>query len=175
MSSRRRNQSQVPSTSAPASGLALSQNSHQLPFPSNTQLQSRSLQSPQEKQQSQPVSPWSAHASPFGQSPLPFLQNGDTLSTSATAAGELFLFGSYVHSSKSPSDDLYVFSTRDFSTTLLQTSGDIPSRRYGHRAVLIGTILLILGGKTGSSDQNAQNVSRDESFYLLNLGMFQAF
>ncbi|KAF8492375.1 hypothetical protein F5888DRAFT_1806813 [Russula emetica] len=90
--------------------------------------------------------------------------NCHALSTSATAAGELFLFGGYVHSSSSPSNDLYVISTRDFSTNLLKTTGDVPSPRYRHRAVLSSTIFLIWGGFM-------QNPVLDDSLYLLNLGM----
>ncbi|KAI0283604.1 hypothetical protein BGY98DRAFT_1174113 [Russula aff. rugulosa BPL654] len=156
-------------------GPASSQVTQQLHFPTNPQSQSQSqshLQSHQEKQQSQPVYPWSAHASPFGQSPSPFLRKAHALSTSATPAGELFLFGGYVHKSKSPSNDLYVISTRDFSTTLLQTSGDVPSPRYGHRAVLTRTTLLTWGGEMGSGDQSARNQSNDDSVYLLDLGTF---
>jgi hypothetical protein len=96
---------------------------------------------------------------------MSFLREAFALSTSATAAGELFLFGGFVQGSRSASNDLYVISTRDFSTTLLQTSGDAPSPRYGHCAVLTSTILLIWGGTTNSTDQND-----DDSFYLLNLG-----
>jgi Galactose oxidase, central domain len=160
------------STLAPTSGLASSQVTRQLQFPTNSQSH---LQSPQENQQSQPICPWSAHAPPFRQSPSPFSRNSHALSTSATAAGELFLFGGCVHRPKSPSSDLYVISTRDFSTTLLQTSGDVPSPRYGHRAVLTSTTLLVWGGKTKSSKQNAHYQSNDDSFYLLNLGTSVVF
>ena len=142
-------------------------------FPPSRKSQSQShMQSPQEKKQSQPVSvcPWSAHAHPFGQSPSPFLRDSHALSTSATAAGELFLFGGYVHGSRSPSNDLYVISTRDFSTTLLQTSGDVPSPRFGHRTVLTSTILLVWGGMTNFRDQIMQNQALDDSLHLLNLG-----
>src|SRR5712691_7937826 len=67
------------------------------PFVSSRRAQSQSqsqshLQSPQGKQRSQPVYPWSAHAPPLGQSPSPFLRHAHALSPSATAAGELFLF-----------------------------------------------------------------------------------
>src|SRR6266566_2908794 len=92
----RKKHSKAPSTSSPASGLASSQVTQPLPvqFPTNSQSQSQShVQSTQELQQSQPVYPWSAHAPPFGQSPSPFLRHYYALSTSATAAGELFLFG----------------------------------------------------------------------------------
>jgi hypothetical protein len=166
--SRKKKHSEAPSTVTlvPAS----SQVTQQLHFPTNPQSQSH-----QEKQQSQPVYPWSAHASPFGQSPSPFLRKAHALSTSATPAGELFLFGGYVHKSKSPSNDLYVISTRDFSTTLLQTSGDVPSPRYGHRAVLTRTTLLTWGGEMGSGDQSVRNQSYDDSVYLLDLGMSDLF
>ena len=152
-----------PSNSGPANALASQSQARQQPqFPTKSQSQSRSAK---QTQQSQPVCPWSAHAPPSGQSSSPFFRNAHSLSTSATAAGELFLFGGYVHRSRPPSNDLYVISTRDFSTTLLQTSRDIPSPRYGHRAVLTSTTLLIWGGTTDSKDQ-----SDDDSFYLLNLG-----
>ena len=169
--------SRAPSTSDPASGFTSSEPSpSQVTHRRETQpSQSPSdLQlSPQENQQSQPVYPWSAHAPPPGQSPSPFLRHAHAYSTSATVAGELFLFGGCAHRPRSPSNDLYVFSTQDFSATLLQTSGDVPSPRYGHRAVLAYTTLLIWGGRTDFSEQgaqNAQNRSDDDSLYLLNLG-----
>jgi hypothetical protein len=168
-SHRKKKHSEAPSTSAPASGLASSQVTQQLEFPANSQSR---LQSPQEKQQSQPVCPWSAHIPRSGQSPPPFPRFLHTLSTSPTVPGELFLFGGYVFRSDSPSSDLYVISTRDFSTTLLQTSGDIPSPRFGHRAVLTGTTLSIWGG---TSDDSEDASGSDDSFYLLNLGTSDLF
>jgi hypothetical protein len=159
----KRRHSEAPATSAPASGLASSQVSQQLQFPANSQSH---LQSPQEKQQSQPVGPWSAHIPPSGQWPSPFPRRRHTISTTATAAGELYLFGG---KSNKPLSDLYVISTEDFSTTLLQTSGDIPSPRYGHRAMLTSTILLISGG-AGDDGQCS-----DDSLYLLNLGTSDIF
>jgi hypothetical protein len=41
--------------------------------------------------------------------------------------------------------------------------------------VLTSTTLLIWGGKTDFSDQEAQNQSDDDSFYLLNLGTSHLF
>jgi hypothetical protein len=169
----RKKKHSAPSTSAPVGGLASSQvSTQQLQLPTYSQSH---LQSPQERQQSQPVSPWSAHAPPSGQSPSPFPRNAhslSSLSTSATASGELFLFGGYVYKSRTPNNDLYVISTQDFSTTLLKTSGDVPSPRYGHCAVLTSTTLLIWGGTRGGT---AQNQNGDDSFYLLNLGMSDLF
>jgi Galactose oxidase, central domain len=167
---------EAPSTLAPASGLASSQLTQQLQFPTNSQSQSEShLQSPQEKQQPQPVCSWSAHTPPFGRSQSPFLRSYHTLSSSATPTGELFLFGGYIHSSKSLSNDLYAISIQDFSTTLLQTSGEVPSPRYAHRAMLTDTILLIWGGRTNLRNQDSQNPSHDDSFYLLNFGRSELF
>jgi hypothetical protein len=150
-----------PSTSeAAASGLTSSWVNQQL----------QNWRSPQQPH----VRPWSAHP-PIVQAQSPFLRNAYALSTTATPTGELFLFGGFVHRSKSPSNELYMFSTQDFSTTLLQTSGDVPSPRYGHRAVLSSTTLLIWGGRTDFSDQNARHQSNDDSFYLLNLGTSDLF
>jgi hypothetical protein len=141
--------------SAPTNGLALrSQASQQFPAKSQPSL------SPQQTQQSQPLYPWSAHTPPLGQWPSPFPRRRHAISTTATAAGELFLFGGI--SNDCIRSDLYVISTHDFSTTLLQTSGDFPGPRCGHCAVLTSTSLLIWGG--------IQNQSDDDSVYLLNIG-----
>src|SRR5580658_5565019 len=79
----------------------------------------------QSTQQPQPVCTWSAHAPKSGPSPSPFPRNKHSLTGIATAAGELFLSGGYEFGARvqSKSGDLYVISTRDFSTTILQTSG----------------------------------------------------
>ena len=86
--------------------------------------------------------------------------------SASASAGELFLFGGYMPGSKSATNDLYVISTRDFSISFFQTSGNAPSPRYGHRAVLTTDALLIWGGVT---DLKAREAS-DDSLYLLNLG-----
>ena len=161
----------------PANGLASqSQVSQQLQFPTKSQLQlqlqSRS-QSPQQTQQSQPLYPWSAHTPPSGQSLSPFPRRLHALSTTVTAAGELFLFGG--GTDDRICNDLYVISTRDFSTTFLKTSGNVPNPRYRHCAVLTSTTLLIWGGRTDFSDQEAPNQRDDDSFYLLNLGTSELF
>ena len=151
-----------PSNSAPANRLASQSQARQQPqIPTESQSQSQSRQQPL---------PWSAHTPPSGQRPSPFDRRLHAMSTGATATGELFLFGGYVYSSNSPSNDLYVISARDFSTTLLSTSGDIPSPRFSHQAVLTSTALLIWGGTTDSSDRND-----DDYLYLLNLGTSDLF
>ena len=123
-------------------------------------------ESTQVTQQQRPVCTcqWSAHAPQSGPSELPFPRHSHTLTATATAAGELFLFGGWVHGCAS--SDLYVFSTRDFSTTRLKTDGEVPTARGAHGAALIGTTLFICGGKAG-----AQPVLNHDSLYLLNLGI----
>src|SRR6266849_6596508 len=119
-------------------------------------------------QQPRPVCTWSAHVPQSGPSPPPFPRYCHALTATATAAGELFLFGGYVHGSAS--NDLYVISTRDFSTTLLQTSGKVPSPRVAHGAALTSTNFLIWGGMTNFGDQNVLNQRQDDSLYFLDLG-----
>ena len=116
-----------------------------------------------------PVCTWSAHP-PRIESGLsgyqaPFPRDSHTLTATANAAGMLFLFGGYQHSSTA-SDISYVFSTRDFSISRLWTSGEGPSPRGSHGAALIDTTLLIYGGKTTHGDY-----CNLDSLYLLNLGM----
>ena len=127
----------------------------------------------QSTQQPRPVCRWSAYAPQCGSSPLPFPRSAHTLTATGTAAGEFFLFGGFIgnasdYRGRCASSDLYVLSTRDFSTTLLQTSGEVPTPRASHGAALIGTTtLLICGGKPDSTDQNVLN---HDSLYLLDLG-----
>ncbi|KAI0267199.1 hypothetical protein BGY98DRAFT_1102241 [Russula aff. rugulosa BPL654] len=118
-------------------------------------------------QSTQPVCTWSAHAPKSGPSPSPFPRSYHSLTAIATAAGELFLFGGYDFGSRlqRKSGDLYVISTRDFSTTILQTSGEVPTPRWDHGTALIGTTLLICGG-----DTRHNGVAPNAPLYLLNLG-----
>ena len=157
-SPRKKKYSKAPSTSGPTGELASSQPSqvtqqlqsrYQVPTYSRSQSQLQSHLQSQGKQQSQPVCPWSTHTPPSGQWPSPFPRSFHALSTAATSAGELFLFGGSTHDRLR--NDLYMISTRDFSTTLMQTSGDVPSPRYGHLAVLTSTTLFIWGGRTDDS------------------------
>ena len=123
--------------------------------------------SSQQDQQPGPVCTWSAHAPQSGPSKSPLPRYYHAISATATAAGELFLFGGYAYTTSrdngyTRSDDLYVISTRDFSTTLLQTSGEVPSPRSGHDTALTSTNLLIWGG-------NVKGGPPDDSLRLLNL------
>jgi hypothetical protein len=129
-------------------------------IPSNN-LPAPWLTSESQFSQQPPVCTWSAHAPQSGPSPSPFPRYSHTLTP--TGAGELLLFGGYVHGADS---DLYVFSTQDFSTTLIQTNGEAPIPRYSHGAALIDSTLLICGGKTNAG----QGVLNHNSLDLLNLG-----
>ena len=122
------------------------------------------FQKPQLEPQLQAACTWSAHAPQSGSSPSPLPRHCHTLTATATAAGELFLFGGWVNN-RGATGDLYVFSTRDFSTSLLKTGGKTPSPRVTHVAALIGTIFLIYGGLVGTGD-----IDNDNSLYLLDLG-----
>ena len=169
--------SEMPSPFNSANGLPpQSQVTQQQQFPIGSRSQTNS-HSPQQKQQSQPINPWSAHTPPLGQSSSPLLRDSHTLSTTAIATGELFLFGGFVPSSRSGSNDLYMISTRDFSTTLLKTSGDVPNPRYGHCAAFTNTTLLILGGWVTSVTgiRRKKKYGHDDSLYLLNLGTSHLF
>jgi hypothetical protein len=62
-----------------------------------------------------------------------------------------------------------MFSTRDFSTTLLQTSGEVPGPRFRPAAALVSSVLLIWGGVTKFDDQGEPKGPYDDSLYLLSL------
>jgi hypothetical protein len=161
----------------------MEQSTQQLPSPFESQLPS-----PQQRQQSHDIYPWSVHhlnllpsnllsknAPPSGPSPSPFPRYGPALPATATAAGELFLFGGLALGSET--NDMYIFSTGDLSATLLQTSGDVPSPRVGHAGALVNDVLLIWGGDTnvGRREPEVLNGPRDDSLYLLNLGTLDLF
>ena len=145
----------------------------------NEEHKSNASQStPQQKRQSQPTYAWSSHISPLGQSPSLFPRYYHALSTTATAAGELFLFGGNTTNSfwSAGSSDLYMISTHDLSATLLNTSGDVPKPRYGHCAASTNTTLLILGGLVPSKTGLGIKKDRlDDSLYLLDFGTSDLF
>jgi hypothetical protein len=147
--------------------MSLSQTKHNVSPPPVNGLSPHNL-----AQQPRPVCTWFEHAPQSGPLPSPFPRDSYTLTTTAPAAAacEFLLFGGCVPGYVIR--DLYVFSTRDFSTTLLQTSGEAPTPRATYGAALIGTTLLICGGVPGFSGQNVLN---HDSLYLLNLGTSDLF
>lgn len=71
---------------------------------------------------------------------------------------------------ESARNDLYVFSTRDLSATLLQTTGEMPSPRVGHASALVSSVLVVWGGDTKTDPRARPTDKQDDSLYLLNLG-----
>lgn len=137
----------------------------------------------QQQQQQRPAYPWSQRrlqlpppvtipkpgvAPPTNPSPSPFPRYGHALPATATATGELFLFGGLVR--ETVRNDLYLLSTRDLSATLLQTAGEVPSPRVGHASALVGSVLIVWGGDTKTSGKAKLGDKQDDGLYLLNLG-----
>ncbi|KAG6862189.1 hypothetical protein C0995_004271 [Termitomyces sp. Mi166 len=102
---------------------------------------------------------------PTSPSPCPFPRYGHALPATATVTGDLYLFGGLVR--EVARNDLYLFSTRDNSTTLLQTAGEVPTPRVGHASALVSNVLIVWGGDTKSDSKSKEK--QDDGLYLLNL------
>ncbi|KAG1757769.1 hypothetical protein EDB19DRAFT_1891465 [Suillus lakei] len=100
-------------------------------------------------------------------SPSPFPRYGHALPATATSSGELYLFGGLVR--ETARNDLYLFSTRDLSATLVQTGGEIPSPRVGHASAIVSSVLIVWGGDTKTDPSSDQTEKQDDGLYLLNL------
>jgi hypothetical protein len=103
-------------------------------------------------------------------SPSPFPRYGHALPATATTSGELYLFGGLVR--ETARNDLYLFSTRDLSATLIHTAGEIPSPRVGHASAIVSSVLIVWGGDTKTDPMTNQSEKQDDGLYLLNLGTF---
>lgn len=66
-------------------------------------------------------------------------------------------------------NDLYLFSTRDLSATLVQTTGEIPSPRVGHASAIVSSVLIVWGGDTKTEPTANPAEKQDDGLYLLNL------
>lgn len=84
-----------------------------------------------------------------------------------TNSGDLYLFGGLVR--ETVRNDLYLFSARDLSATLLQTGGEVPSPRVGHASALVSNVLIVWGGDTKTDGKARPNDKLDDGLYLLNL------
>lgn len=157
------------------------------PHPHPPPQQSQQSQQPSQPQQPQqrPTYPWSVRrlllpppvvvlkpgvAPSTAPSPSPFPRYGHALPATATAAGELFLFGGLVR--EAARNDLYLFSTRDLSATLVQTTGEIPSPRVGHASAIVSSVLIVWGGDTKTDPAANPAEKQDDGLYLLNLGKY---
>jgi hypothetical protein len=76
---------------------------------------------------------------------------------------------------ESARNDLYLFSTRDLSATLLQTAGEVPSPRVGHASALVSNVLIVWGGDTKTDPKSKPSDKQDDGLYLLNLGVYLTF
>jgi hypothetical protein len=88
--------------------------------------------------------------------------------TVATANGELYLFGGLVR--ETVRNDLYQFSSRELSAKYIQTGGEVPSPRVGHKAAIVSSVLIVWGGDTKGDSQAQPTDKQDDGLYLLNLG-----
>lgn len=107
---------------------------------------------------------------PTSPSPSPFPRYGHALPATSTASGHLYLFGGLVR--ESARNDLYLFSAQDYSATLLQTGGEIPSPRVGHASAIVSNVLIVWGGDTKTDPKARPTDKQDDGLYLLNLGGF---
>ncbi|KAF9015562.1 hypothetical protein BDQ17DRAFT_1341282 [Cyathus striatus] len=107
-------------------------------------------------------------AQPTTPSPTPFPRYGHALPATATASGDLYLFGGLVR--EAARNDLYVFQARDNSASLLQTAGEIPSPRVGHASAVVSNVLIVWGGDTKTDPSKVRpGEKQDDGLYLLNL------
>ena len=158
------------------------------PHSSQTSPPQPQQQPPPQQPQQRPAYPWSARrlllppplvmpkpgAVPStSPSPPPFPRYGHALPATATANGELYLFGGLVR--EAARNDLYLFSTRDLSATLVQTAGEIPSPRIGHASAIVSSVLIVWGGDTKTDPLTDPTEKQDDGLYLLNLGMYLRF
>ncbi len=124
-------------------------------------------------------------APPGTLSPSPFPRYGLAANSTASATGEVYLFGGLVR--ESVKNDLYTVHVErvsqppvlatggivpgappppgSVSATLVQTMGEIPPPRVGHATVLVSNVLILWGGDTKVRADDKQ----DEGLYLLNL------
>ncbi|KAL4069765.1 hypothetical protein V8B97DRAFT_1872338 [Scleroderma yunnanense] len=154
-----------------------------IPQPPQTgQPQPQPQPQPPQPPQQRPTYPWSVRrlllppplvvlkpgvAPSTAPSPSPFPRYGHALPATATAAGELLLFGGLVR--EAARNDLYLFSTRDLSATLVQTTGEIPSPRVGHASAIVSSVLIVWGGDTKTDPTANPAEKQDDGLYLLNL------
>ncbi|KAH7320431.1 hypothetical protein B0J17DRAFT_685680 [Rhizoctonia solani] len=107
--------------------------------------------------------------------PLP--RYGHSVPLIATPGGDIFVFGGLVKDQVK--DDLWMFrgvwgpdaSSRRTSkemgvvASLLETTGDAPGPRVGHKSALVSSVLIVWGGDTLAKDGERN----DDGLYLLNL------
>jgi Galactose oxidase, central domain len=106
-------------------------------------------------------------------SPSPFPRRCHALLATGTETGDLFIFGGLVD--KTARNDLYRFSTRDLSATLLHTRGETPSPRVGHVSALASGVLIVWGGDTNMFPKSKPTEKHDNDLHLLDVGVYLNF
>ena len=106
-------------------------------------------------------------------SPSPFPRRCHALLATGTETGDLFIFGGLVD--KTARNDLYRFSTRDLSATLLHTRGETPSPRVGHVSALASGVLIVWGGNTNMFPKSKPTEKHDNDLHLLDIGVYLNF
>ncbi|KDR85383.1 hypothetical protein GALMADRAFT_1324087 [Galerina marginata CBS 339.88] len=173
--SQTRNNSNSPGANIQSSNSLQAQQQQQQP-------QSQQQQPQQQQPRPPPAFPWSARrlnllppniinkpgvAPPTSPSPSPFPRYGHALPATATPNGDLYLFGGLVR--ESARNDVYLFSTRDNTASLFQTTGQVPSPRMGHACALVANVLIVWGGDTNTDTNSKPSDRQDNGLYLLNL------
>lgn len=158
------------------------QSSNSLQAQSGQQQQQPPQSGAPREQRGPPSFPWAARrlvllppnvlnkpgvAPPTSPSPSPFPRYGHALPATATPNGDLYLFGGLVR--ETARNDVYLFSTRDNSASLFQTTGQVPSPRMGHACALVGNVLIVWGGDTNTDTNSKPTDRQDNGLYLLNL------
>lgn len=173
----------VPSSGSQIQHQRTQQGSGALHAPSQSlSQQQQQQQSAPQQQPPRPSFPWSAKrlalappivfskpgiAPPTSLSPSPFPRYGHALPTTSTSNGDLYLFGGLVR--ETPKNDLYLFNTRDYVASLVQTEGDVPSPRVGHASAIISNVLIVWGGDTKTDTRARYPDRQDDGLYLFNL------
>ncbi|KAF9566136.1 hypothetical protein CPC08DRAFT_720114 [Agrocybe pediades] len=150
----------------------------------NSMQPAQQQQQPSNGSRQNPAFPWSARrfnllpaevipkpgiAPPTTPSPSPFPRYGHSLSTTATANGDLFIFGGLVR--ERARNDVYVYNTNNSTLNLCETNGTVPSPRTGHACALVSNVLIVWGGTESSVDPATTSTKEklDNTLYFLNL------
>jgi hypothetical protein len=94
---------------------------------------------------------------PNDPSPSPCPRNCHATPATVTPSGDIYISAGQTGLSL---DDIYVYSTRENTASLIQCFGDIPSPRTCHSCALIGNVLILYGDHW---------VGDDNALYMLNL------
>ncbi|KXN91167.1 Actin-1 [Leucoagaricus sp. SymC.cos] len=94
-------------------------------------------------------------------SPSPFPRSEFALASAKS--GDIYLFGGRADGMFQLFDDLYHYSTKENTLTLVHCSDICPRARYAHAMTIIGSVLVVHGGVCN------RGVDDDGSLFLLNL------